>query len=294
MDNQLTSLSSQLADAVDHISSSIVTVSGRERQSATGVVIATGMVLTADHVLERDDNLTVVGSDGVSHPATLVGRDPSSDLAVLKVAGLTLAPAVVGAPARVGQLAVVVGRPSADGLMASLGMITAIGGPIRVGRGAQLDKFIRTEAHPYPGFSGAPLTDTAGAFVGLFTTGLLRGESIVIPADVAIKIADALAQHGGIKRGFLGVVSQQVKLAAAFRTATQERGLLIVKVEEDSPAEKGGLLVGDIVTALDGQAVADADDLLSLLAGDRVGRAVTVNVIRGGVAATSIVTIGQR
>lgn len=292
--NLLGSLSNQLADAVERIGASLVTVNGRERQSATGVVFAPGMVLTADHVLERDDNLTVAGADGVAHPAVLVGRDSSTDLAVLKVAGLTLAAATVAAPARVGQLAVAVGRPSAEGLMASLGVVSAVGGPLKVGRGAQLEKYIRTDATPYPGFSGGPLTDATGALLGIITTGLTRGEPIAIPVELAISVASALQQQGSVKRGFLGVVSQQVKLPANLRTAEKERGLLIVKVEDNSPAEQGGLLVGDTVTALDGHSVADADDLLGLLVGDRVGRAVTINIIRGGVATTTQVTVGQR
>ncbi len=292
--NLLGSLSNQLADAVERIGASLVTVNGRERQSATGVVFAPGMVLTADHVLERDDNLTVAGADGVAHPAVLVGRDSSTDLAVLKVADLTLAAATVAAPARVGQLAVAVGRPSAEGLMASLGVVSAVGGPLKVGRGAQLEKYIRTDATPYPGFSGGPLTDATGALLGIITTGLTRGEPIAIPVELAIGVASALQQQGSVKRGFLGVVSQQVKLPANLRTAEKERGLLIVKVEDNSPAEQGGLLVGDTVTALDGHSVADADDLLGLLVGDRVGRAVTINIIRGGVATTTQVTVGQR
>lgn len=289
-------LSTQMADAVERISPALVLVNGRRRQPASGVVYAPDLVLTADHVVERDEDISVLTHDGRTVAAQLVGRDPASDLAVLRVQGLGVE-AAQGAASdpRVGQLTLAVGRPSEDGPMASLGIISAVGGPVRTRRGGMLERYVQTDAIPYPGFSGGPLLDTSGAVLGILTTGLMRGVTIGVPTSHAWRTADTLAQHGSIQRGYLGISSQAVELPQAQRAGRQqESGLLIVRVEEGSPAEQGGLLLGDILVGLDGQAVSDVDDLQALLVGDRVGRAIPVEVIRGGAHQTIQVTVGQR
>ena len=179
--------------------------------------------------------------------------------------------------------------------MASVGIVSAVGGPLRTGRGATLERYIRTDATPYPGFSGGPLVDSQGAVLGITTTGLVSGVALAIPVSIATSIAEILAQQGYIKRGYLGISSQQVQLPAAQRAGrTQEQGLLIVKVDDDSPAQKGGLLLGDILIALDGQAIDDAEELRVLLSSNRVGKTIPVEVIRGGKLQTLQVTVGQR
>lgn len=291
----LGSLSQAMADAVEIIGKSLVMVNGRARQAATGIAYANDLVLTADHVLEREDNLTVQTHDGRVVNATIVGRDPSTDLAVLRAQGLNVPNAGAAANVKVGQIALAVGRPSTDGLMASIGVVSKIGGPVRMDRsGATLERFIQTDATPYPGFSGGALVDATGAAFGLLTTGLGRGAAIVIPMDIALKVAGTLAQQGYVKRGYLGVVSQQVKLPPAQRSGSYENGLLVVRVEEGSPAEKGGLLVGDLLISIEGQAINDADDLLAALHGDRVGKPVSIQVMRGGAAQTLSVVVGQK
>ncbi|HKP52855.1 MAG TPA: trypsin-like peptidase domain-containing protein [Chloroflexia bacterium] len=291
----LNTLSTQMADAVERIGPALVLVNGRARQAASGIVYADGLVLTADHVLEREEDLTIQTHDGRTLPAQFAGRDPSSDLAVLKVADLNVSPATAASPARVGQMILAVGRPTADGPMASIGIVSAVGGPLRTGRGGMLERYIRTDATPYPGFSGGPLIDTSGAVVGITTTGLVGGVALAVPAEIAWRIADALQKHGSIKRGFLGISSQPVHLQDNQRGGKdQDHGLLIVRVDADSPAGKGGLLLGDILVALDGQSVKDTDDLQALLTGERVGTEVPVEVIRGGSLQTVKVTIGER
>jgi S1-C subfamily serine protease len=158
-----------------------------------------------------------------------------------------------------------------------------------------LERYIRTDATPYPGFSGGPLIATSGAVVGVTTTGLVGGVALAVPAEIAWRIADALQKHGSIKRGFLGISSQPVHLQDNQRGGKdQDHGLLIVRVDADSPAGKGGLLLGDILVALDDQSVKDTDDLQALLTGERVGTEVPVEVIRGGSLQTVKVTIGER
>lgn len=293
----LGSLSDGMADAVEGISSAIVRVNGRRRRSASGVIYAPEMVLTASHVLEREEDLSVVTQDGDTHAALFVGRDPSADLAVLRVEGLN-APAAtpVDGPGRVGQLALAVGRASwGNETRASLGIVGAVGGPLRTRWGTRLERYIQTDATPYPGFSGGALIDTRGGVLGILTTGLSRGAGLAIPADLAWRVAGTLSEKGSTKRGYLGILSQPVRLPDARRAGLPQRsGLLVVGVEEGSPADTGGLILGDILTTLDGQPLEDTEDLLALLTGERVGAAVPVQVVRGGEPETLEVTVGER
>ncbi|NOK62799.1 MAG: PDZ domain-containing protein [Chloroflexi bacterium AL-W] len=291
----LSAMSTQMADAVERVGQSLVMVNGRQRQSASGVVYAPNTILTADHVLEREEDLTIETPDQRKLPARFAGRDSATDLAILDVPDLGLDPATTTDVARVGQFVLAVGRPTSDGPMASLGIVSAVGGPVRTQRGAMLEQYIRTDATPYPGFSGGPLTSTDGTVLGIVTTGLVGGVALAVPSPIAWRIAETLTQHGTVKRGFLGLSCQPVPLPDQYRQGReQERGLLVVRVEDDSPAEKGGLLLGDVIITLDGNNLSDTDDLQALLTGNRVGQAVPVEVVRGGTPQTLQVTIGQR
>jgi len=291
----LGAISNQMADAVARAGAALVQVRGRARGPASGIVYSDNTVITADHALERDDDLSVVAPDGRELPAQLVGRDAASDLALLRVPDLGVAAAsFVEAPARVGQIILAVGRPGAEP-MASLGIVSAVGGPLRSRRGAVLEQFIQTDAIPYPGFSGGALIDANGAVVGVLTTGLAGGVALGVPAALARRIVDALATGGSVKRGFLGISSQPVEIPAAQRAGlAQERGLLVVRVEPGSPAEQGGLMLGDVLTAFDGTPLNDTDELQALLGGERVGKAVPMQLLRGGTITTLEVTVGQR
>jgi S1-C subfamily serine protease len=294
--NLLSTISNQMADAVERVSPSLVLVNGRQGRPASGIVYAQNLVLTADHVLEREEDLTIETHDQRTLPAHFAGRDLATDMAVLRVADLGLNPAVVSTEtARVGQLVLAVGRSANEGPMASVGIVSAVGGPLRMARGATLERYIRTDAIPYPGFSGGPLIDTQGTVLGITTTGLVNSATLAIPAAIAWGIAEMLAQQGFIKRGYLGISSQLVQLPGAQRAGrTEEYGLLIVQVDEDSPAQKGGLMLGDILITLDKHPLKDAEDLRSLLTGDRVGKTIPLEVIRGGKLQTLQVTVGQR
>ncbi len=293
--NALAALSGAMADAVERVGVSLVQVNGRQRQSASGVVFAENLVVTADHVLEREEDLTIGTPDGRTLAAQLIGRDMARDLAVLRVEGLGLSVAVAAPEARVGQLVLAVGRPYEDGPMASLGIVSAISGPLRTGRGAMLERYIRTDAIPYPGFSGGVLASANGEVVGLLTTGLARGATLAIPTDLVWNVADALSKHGRIRRGFLGISSQPVRLPEAQRgEREQESGLLIVQVEPDSPAGRSGLLLGDVLLSLDGETISDTADLQMLLTGERVGTTVPAEVLRGGTVQPLQVEIGEK
>ena len=293
----LAALSDGMADAVEKAGTSVVRVNGRRRRPASGVVYAPDMVLTASHALEREEDLTVGVGDGRTLAARFVGRDPSTDLAVLRVEDLKVdaAPPAEGA-ARIGQLVLAVGNPGrGEGPRASLGVVSSVGGPMRTWRGPRLERYIQTDATAYPGFSGGPLIDARGNVLGIMTTGLTRGAALAVPAELAWRVARSLEERGSVRRGYLGILSQPVRLPDGQRVGlTQRGGLLVVGVEEGSPAGRGGLIIGDILATLDGQPVEDTEDLLVLLTGDRVGREVEAGVIRGGELRALQVTVGER
>ena len=292
----LAALSDGMADAVEKIGSSVVRVNGRRRRPASGVVYAPDTVLTASHVLEREEDLTVGVGDGRTLPARFMGRDPSSDLAALKVEGLDVEAATPAeGSARIGQLTLAVGSPGrGEGPRASLGVVSSVGGPMRTWRGSRLERYIQTDATPYPGFSGGPLIDARGRVLGIMTTGLARGATLAIPAEIAWRVARTLEERGSVRRGYLGILSQPVRLPDGQRLGLTQGGLLVVGVEDGSPAGRGGIIIGDILATLDGQPVEDTEDLLVLLTDERIGREAQVQVVRGGELQTLQVTVGER
>src|SRR5215208_5084137 len=293
----LSALSDGMADAVEKIGSSVVRVNGRRRRPASGVIYAPDTVLTASHVLEREEDLAVGVGDGRTLAAQFVGRDPSSDLAVLSVEDLNVEAALPAeGTARIGQLALAVGSPGrGEGPRASLGVVSSVGGPMRTWRGPRLERYIQTDATPYPGFSGGPLIDARGRVLGIMTTGLARGAALAIPAEIAWRVAGMLEERGSVRRGYLGILSQPVRLPDGQRLGvTQRGGLLVVGVEDGSPAGRGGIIIGDILATLDGQPVEDTEDLLALLTDERVDREAQIQVVRGGELQTLQVTVGER
>lgn len=320
-------LSEAMAAHVEAIGPAVVQVDARRRLPASGVVYSSdGVIVTANHVVERDEDISVTTHDGTSYEARLVGRDPQNDLAVLKV-DAELSPAVWGdnESLRVGNLILALGRPH-EQVQATLGVVSAlVSGPVgerwerrrrkramkrdmkaRRRRGehpphghpmmrALSDGFIRTDVIMYPGFSGGPLMSGDGAVHGLNTSGFGRGASIAVPVASIRNAVSVLQQHGKMRQGYLGLGLQPVRLPESVaRELEQEVGLLIVSVEDTSPASKGGLLVGDIVVALDSVSVQHMDELLALLTGSRIGQEVPVQIVRGGQVQDVTVTIGER
>lgn len=297
MATSLTDFSNGLAAAVEKGSSYTVLVDARKRYPASGIALGKDLILTADHVLTRENGIKVILADGKSMDAAIAGRDPGTDLAVLRLPEQVLTPAQTSETVKVGQLVLALGRPSQEGIQASWGIVTAISGPSRTFRGGMLDEFIQSETTPYPGFSGGPLINTQGEVLGLNTSGLTRGSSLTIPVKVAWRTGEALARHGTVKRGYLGVRTQPAEIPEASRQVLrreQSHGLLVLWLEENGPAETGGLLVGDILVAIDGQPLRDADDLFTALSSDTVGRSIPIEVLRGGRPETIDITVGQR
>jgi S1-C subfamily serine protease len=298
MANVLQSLSDDLVAAVETAGQSVVRVEGRRRMPATGIVwSADGVIVTAHHVVTRDEELSVGLPGGDSVPATLVGRDPSTDLVVLranKASGLAAPTWVESDALRVGQLVLALGRPGRT-VQATLGVVSAVGGSWRTGAGGQIDRYVQTDVVMYPGFSGGPLIGASGAVLGLNSSALLQGVSVTIPTDTLKTVVSTLLEHGHVRRGYLGVGAQPVRLPDPFASELdQETALLLVSVEADSPAAKSGLVMGDTIVTFDGEPVRHMDDLQALLSGDRVGKSFPMQIIRGGERREVKVTIGER
>lgn len=297
--NIFNELSEAMANAAEKAGRFTVLVDARRRLPASGVAFAKDMILTASHIVEREEDIKILLGDGKETTARLIGRDPGTDLAVLKLDSAVAVPAEIAkTPARVGQFVLAIARPSANGIESSFGTVNKLGGPVRTGRGGMLEKYIKTDVVSYPGFSGGPLINGEGEMYGINTSGFgMGGEAVTIPADLALKIAENLAKHGKIKRGYIGVRSQTVNLpndAKSQLNREQANGLLLVGIEKDSPAEKGGLMIGDILVGVAGAAVEHHDELFTRLSGDVVGKPTAMDVLRGGKLQSVNVVVGER
>lgn len=296
--NIFTELSEAMADAAARAGRFTVMVDARRRLPASGIAFSKDLILTADHVVERDEDIKVLLGDGMEIAARLAGRDPGTDLALLKLDSASAVPAeLAAAPVRVGQFVLAIGRPSRQGIETSFGAVNAIGGPVRTGRGGMLEKYIKTDVLSYPGFSGGPLINGEGQVLGVNTSGFRSGGAVTIPVETAWKVADTLARHGRIKRGYLGIRSQTVNLPPDAKyqlSRRQETGLLIVGLEADSPAGKGGVMVGDLLVGIAGEPIEHHDELFMRLSGEMVGRSVPLDILRGGTLQAVKVTVGER
>ncbi len=285
MSTVLPDLSEALADAVASAADGLVRVEGRDRLPATGIVWdAEGLIVTAHHVLERDENINVGFQDGETVAAELLGRDPGTDLALLRTPkrGSKVPAWAEPETLRVGHLALALGRPGAN-VRATLGIVSALGKPWRTSAGGSVDRYLQTDTVMYPGFSGGPLVDAQGRFVGLNSSALVRGVSITVPAPTLNRVVRDLQEHGSVRRAYLGVGAQPTRLPDALAEELgQETGLLLVSVEKGSAAEEGGLFLGDTLVSLGESPVRHMDDLFNGLDGDRIGKPLTVRILRGG------------
>ena len=300
----LSDFSDQLAGVVARIARSTVTVAARPRQSATGILWNAGqetIILTADHVVETEDDITVRLPDGREAKAQLIGRDPGTDLAALRLSGVDLGTESVAAEVsdgvKVGHMVLAVGRPGADGPRVSFGVVSAIDGPRRSWQGSEIEGVIYPDVTFYPGFSGGPLVDLAGRVVGLNSSHLTRANAAAIPAATLRRVATTLLTHGRVKRGYLGVSTQPVPLPQALAQklgVSQETALLVASVESGSPAEQAGVLLGDLLVSVGGQPATQVEALRSQLGPDKLGQSVALKLLRGGEPRDVSVTVGER
>ncbi len=293
----LSSISEAMADAVEAAGSQVVRVEGRRRLPASGIVWSPdGVIVTAHHVVERDDDIHVGLPAGETVSATLVGRDPSTDLAVLRTEanGLEPTPWAEADSIPVGHLALALGRPG-QGVMATFGIVSAVGEGWRTPSGGRLDRFVKPDLVMYPGFSGGPLIDAMGRFQGLNTSALTRGTALTVSVPTLRQVVETLLTHGRVRRAYLGIGSQPTRIPELVsKKLNQETGLLLVSVEPGSPAEKGGLYLGDTVLGMNGHSVRSLDDLFGMLTDDRVGQEVKVRILRAGEVLEVSIVLGER
>lgn len=296
MTTLLQQLSEGLADAVAAAGQSIVRVEARRRLPASGIVwTADGLILTAHHVVEAKDGIRIGLPNGETTAAAVVGRDPTTDLAVLRSEAQLTPPTWLEPDGlRVGHLVLAVGRPQQQ-MQSTLGVVSALGGAWRTGAGGKVDSYLQTDLTMYPGFSGGALLSVTGGIIGLNSSALARGVTVSLPTPTLRRVAAALVEHGHVRRGYLGVGVQTVRLPVGLaEQLDQETGALITSVEPGSAADGAGLVLGDTIVTFDGQAVRRVDDVQAALSSDRVGASATVRIIRGGKLQDLTVIVAER
>jgi S1-C subfamily serine protease len=295
----LIDLSNQLAGAVERGAESIVAVHARPQLASTGVHWRDGLVVTTNGTVRRDRDITVTLPNGKRVEATLQGRDPSTDLAVLKIADGALRVATLGDAGglRPGNLALALARLDETGPRAAFGAVSVVAGAWRPWGGGEIDRLILSDVNLYPGFGGGPLVDAAGQVLGINSGRLSRPYTTTLPAETVTRVIGQLASRGYVRRGYLGAAMQPVRLQEPLRARLgldRERGLLVVTIEPEGPSAVGGLLVGDVIIAIGGKAVAEPEDVLKVLDGDTTGRTLPLELVRGGRLEQVEVLIGER
>jgi S1-C subfamily serine protease len=293
MSNTLLEFQSSLRDAINRASGF---AAGLERMpyAVSAVLIGGDLALTASHLVS-EEGADLILPDGGKARAKVAGRDPAHDLALLRLD----AKAEIGEPRTaalsVGDLAIVLKRDPFDGINAALTMVSASGAKLRLGGGGAVERYIQVAADRMPGSTGGPIAGAEGALAGVQVFNRRMGYEIAVPADLALRRAALMREKGSIKRPYLGMKSQQVPLPASVREALgggHETGLLVMQVEPDSPAARGGLQVGDIVTGFGGAPVEDHDDLISTMSERGAGATVQADVFRGGAATALTLVLG--
>jgi S1-C subfamily serine protease len=299
MPNELVELSNALAQATDRAAASVVAVHTEKRGSSTGIVWRSGVVVTAEHALRRDEEIQLTLPDGRVVAATLAGRDPSTDIAVLKCAEASTAVPQFGdmATLKPGSLTLVVGRTRASGPVAALGVVSLVAPERRTWTGASLAPYIRLDVGLQPTAVGGAVIDAHGNTVGLATPRFARFGVIAVPASAINKVADTILQKGRIPRGYLGVGLQPVRFPDALREKLQwkeKTAAIVLEVHPGGPADKAGIVIGDIFVSLAGQPVTRLEDVQSHLAGDAIGKTFPLKFVRGGAIQEGRIVVAER
>jgi S1-C subfamily serine protease len=297
MPNSLTAFSNELASLVEQSSAPVVGVHARRRFPSSGVHWSTGVVVTAEHTIHHDDDIVVTTGSGEKLAAELVGRDAGTDLAVLRVKDLKIATAVrrTDTAYRPGNLVVAIGR-NKESSNASLGVLSSLAGPSQSARGGKLDQVIRVDLDLHPASSGGAVVDTEGKLIGIATPALSRVAVFAVPNATVDRIVTALLAHGRVRQGYLGAGLQPIALPEHLTKSlgiNAASGLIVVSVDQDGPAGKAGLLIGDVVLELNGQSVHRPDRVRPILA-ELVDKTIPLRILRGGVLATLELTVGEK
>ena len=299
MEDALTSISDKLAGIVQAVNPHIVSVAARRHYPSSGFCWSPDVVVTADHTIQREEDVTVTLANGQILGATLAGRDPGTDLAVLKLQNheSSIAQLPRESSPKAGELVLVIGRSPDSGVNASLGIISAMSGPWRTWRGGQLDAYIRLDAKLFPQSSGGAVVNVRGELVGVASSALSRIAGIAIPVSTVSTITEKLIQRGFVPRGYLGIAVQQVPFSEDLSkrvSIANQSGLIVLTVEAGGPADKAGILVGDVLTGIGEAQIEQTEDLQEFSDSGVVGKAVTIKYIRGGALHDSLLTVAER
>ncbi len=289
MANELAALSGELARAVEKAGSAVVAVHARPRYASSGVFWRPGIIVTAEHTIRREEEITVTLPDGSRTAAALAGSDAGTDVAVLRLEDGTGTPlpraSAIPTP---GNLVLGIGRSEDSGVNAAMGIISALSGTWRTWRGGRLDNYVRLDLTMYPMSSGGVVVNVAGEAIGIATSALSRIAGVAIPGSTIDRVVEEILARGHVTRGYLGLGLQPVELP------DHQKGLIVLSLEPEGPATKAGVLIGDILVALAGKAVTDTDDIQSVLEAKAVGHAIEADVMRGGASKKLAITIGER
>lgn len=300
MASVIAGFSQELAAAAEQVGSSVVTVHARHRVPSSGIHWRKGVVVTANHTVRREDDITVLVHGGKRVPARLAGRDPGTDLALLKFdkdAGVAVPQFGDAATLKLANFVLALGRTRFANLVASAGIIGGLGGEWRTWRGGRIDHSIRLDLALYPGFSGGPLVNVDGKVLGLNTNGFGRGRAVTIPVSTVNRVVDELLDKGYIARPYLGIAMQPVAVPDALRSKLKSSaagGLMVLHVEPGGPADKAGIVLGDVIVELQGKPALDTEHIQDLLASAKVNDKIASTVIRGGAPLEISITLGER
>ena len=296
----LAAFSNDLADLVERVGASVVALQARRSPPASAVVLEPGVVATAAHTLRREDGITAVLADGSASAATLVGVDPGTDIAVLRLESSQVSPPIElgdAAAVRPGHYVVAISRGTDASLSASGGIVARTGGAWRTWRGGQVDRLVQLDGGLWAGFSGGPVVDASGGVIGIGTSALSRGRAVVIPGSVLKRVSAQLLARGHVSHAYIGAAVQPVEVPEALRAAlgiSQAHGLIVISTVPQGPADTAGIALGDTLLTLDGKPLADVDDLKAALGADRIGKPVAVSLIRAKQLVNVDVVIGER
>ena len=287
----LSALSDGLADAVAAIAPCLVAVKGH-RRAYSGLHWQPGVIVTADYGLGRSNRLALTLPDGNVMEAEVSGRDRALDLAIIRLdrTDLPLPTTSDGADLKVGQLVLAVGQSWEYGVSASLGLVGNLGGPWQTSHGRAIDRLIRPDVNLYPNLLGGPLVNTAGQVLGLNLNGP-RQRVVTLPTATLSRIVATLLERGSVSRGYLGVGLQPVALP---KTQSGDAGLLVISLDAEGPAEQAGVLIGDILLAVNGQPVQDLQSVYGHLIDSPEGQSVSLRLLRGGQPLELAVTLGAQ
>jgi S1-C subfamily serine protease len=292
--DMLTELANALAARVETAKNAVVAVRAREARHLTGLVWQPGIVVVSEQALPRKDEFELVAPGGSILAAQVAGRDPSTNIAILKTAEPLVAPALAAADAHVGAVALAIGADGVGGASARLGIVNLAGGEWHSRRGGLIERRIVLDITLAHCEEGGPVFDAAGACLGMSTFGP-RGQVIVIPHATLARVVPQLVKDGHIARGWLGVALHAVAVPDALRESADETsGMMVMSVVENGPAAQAGIVAGDIILSVDGISAHRFRKIARHFGGDSIGRRADVRLIRGGAVVTVQTTIAER